>query len=207
MSKVSFKDSFRPKGSFERLISNKFEGSFVSESNKKGRFKNEVSGITPEISFFSNDVKKSKNLTENKFTNFLSNSTEQLIKTCIYDIFDNPNIIDTPNADAVRFTDPKILNCLKLYHATVSEECLIIKSNLIDEVGLPKPVRVFSIVEMQHTPEPKATSKILLIDPFHLVIPSEHGGQAKRVVEEQTFLKNKDNRICMNNYVKEIRGF
>ncbi|WP_379128851.1 hypothetical protein [Paenibacillus sp. sgz500958] len=141
------------------------------------------------------------------FTNFISETTSESIKTSIYDIFDNPNIFDTPNAGEVEFNNKKIEECLKLYIDPFPASLLFIKSNLVDAMGIPKQVRVFSVMETISNPEPKAISKIVLIDPFHVVIPSKHDGKTKEEVERDTFRSNKDNYLCMNDYVKATLGF
>ncbi|GIP60598.1 hypothetical protein [Paenibacillus woosongensis] len=203
MSRISFGDSFRPKGSFTVIAQKKLleSNGFKESARKKGSFKKDADKLRPEISFLNDDVKKSNKLHDYYFTNFISSKTEQSIKTCIYDIYSDPNVVDTPNASEVTI-NKKIQECLKLYLPQVPVGALIIKSNLIDGLGAPKPFRVFSIMEFQHNP-PKAISKIVLIDPFHLVIPSQHNGKQKRTVESEVYKSNMNNHICMYDYFKE----
>lgn len=202
-----FNGSFRPKGHFETLVRNKLESDgFIQSGKKRNKAKKDFAQISPSFGFFNQDVKKSRTLDIHMFTNYLSESTSQSIKTSVYDIFENPGIIDTPNADAVRFNHPKIEECLKLYIDIIPADCLILKSNLIDEIGVPKPIRVFSLMMLDPV-ELKATYLIILIDPFHLVIPSEFEGRAKDVVEREIYEFNKNNQLCMNDYYNRTRCF
>lgn len=207
MYKISFNDSFRPKGVFSKIAENKFESEGFIKSTKKGKIKKGFQEQTPSIQLLSHDVRKSKKLHEYSFTNFLHNSTDQEVKSCVFDIIDNPSIIDTPNASEVTINE-KINECLKLYINPIPVGALIIKSNLVDALGVNRPVRVYSIMEFKtDNGSFKAESRIVLIDPFHLVIPSQHKGKPKDVVEREVYAANQNNQLCINDYVNQIRGF
>ncbi|QLG38719.1 hypothetical protein HW560_11780 [Paenibacillus sp. E222] len=208
MFKVDFGASIRPKGCFDVLTKNKFESDgFLQSGKKNSKLKKQLDKITPTFEFLNSDAKKSKSLPEHMFTNFLTDLTPGTIKTSIFDIFDNPSIVDTPNAGVVRLTKPKIEACLNLYLDPLPENAYIVKSNLIDALGQPKHIRVFTIMEFVTEPDLKAIYKIILIDPFHLVIPSKHGEKSKEEMEHDTYNHNRDNVLCMNDYYRQAIGF
>lgn len=201
MFNLDFGSSFKPKGNLTLLAQSEFKGKHFPNSAKKIKtFQKKMNEIRPIIEYYDESIKKSRKDEATLFTNYLSPSAKSSIKTTIYDIMSNPSLIDSPHGDVVRMTD-KVKQCIESYIGTIPQNSRIIKSNLIDAVGNPKEVRVFSLMTFVDEPEFRAISKIVLIDPFHLVIPSEHNGKKKEVVEREAFQQNKENSLCMLDYV------
>lgn len=204
MSNFSFFDSFEKRPGQLTFIAKekmKSEG-FLSSTRKRKKFQREVEKIKPDIDFLNADVKKSMQLPEHLFTNFLSHKTDQDIKTGVFEVINNPSVADSKKVDKVRM-NKKIIECIRLYYEDLDEDSILFKSNLFDAIGSSKPVRIFTIPEFDPS-IPKATYKIVLIDPFHLVIPSEYRDKSKLEMESDTYRKNSDNQLCMFEYVKTI---
>jgi hypothetical protein len=203
MSKISFQSSFNRKSSLFSLASKKFESDGFIDSTKRGRrFEKDLSRITPDIDFYSVDVMRSKASHDHQFTNFIKHSTDQAIKTGIFDILTNPGVIESSRAGEVEMK-PEILACLNLYVNPMPQGAIVLKCNMTDSLGNPKSVRVFVLMILQSEPL-KMIYRIILVDPFHLVIPSLHNGMTKDEMKRTMYNENRDNKICMYDYVQSI---
>ncbi|WP_138752749.1 hypothetical protein [Paenibacillus sinopodophylli] len=169
---------------------------------KTNGFLGDETDIASEVYYYNEDVKKSKINQDIKFTNYVSNRTDQEIKIRIQELADNPSVI-TSHADIVN-RNTKIDQCLALYVNLVADPQLgVFKTNLQNTLGTRTMVRVFSVADLvtQDDGKLKALFRIVLIDPFHLVIPSEHQGVSKEIVEQRTFNDNRSNTICMSEWM------
>jgi hypothetical protein len=169
---------------------------FAKKKFEANGFKEHVGKIQSNIDFLGNHIKKSTMSRDLMFTNYLSPRTPVEITARISELFDDPTIINNVRAGNVDLNE-KILNCIKLYHDEIDENEVVFKSQLADAFGNQSGVRVYAIVEVDKE-ELKAIYNIVLIDPFHLVIPSQHDGRSKEQMERETFNNNHQNRMCMS---------
>ncbi|WP_449292927.1 hypothetical protein [Paenibacillus kyungheensis] len=183
---------------FKGLVETKLKGKNFVESTKE---------IEANIIFYNDDVKRSQKLDEYKFTNFLSFKTCSGQKLRILDLIKNPSIVDSHNVTEVNL-NAKVKSCLGLYVKVLSEDALIFKSAISNDFGDQLGVRVYTMFELPNNdPEMQSVFKIILIDPFHLVIPSKHKEDSKEVMEEKTYRLNYDNNICMSEWLEEQKLF
>ncbi|RPK28789.1 hypothetical protein EDO6_04316 [Paenibacillus xylanexedens] len=203
---INFSGSFEKKDGFLTHIAKskmRTEASLFSKK-KKDKAMKVIDKMEASYEFFSDDVKKSRVLPNNLFTNYLHDTTHQDIKGGVLSVFTDHSIVDTLKGDYVRL-NTKIMNCLSDYYPLLTDDTEVFKSNLQDIAGKPRPVRIFSIANIDFT-QHKCLFQIILIDPFHLVIPSEHGGLNSREMEQQAFKHNAKNDICMTTYVQGIQS-
>ena len=158
--------------------------------------------LVSDFAFYSEDVKRSKILPDYKFTNYVSANVSQDVKIRFQELASDPSIIQDRASGVDR--NIKIDKCIALYVNLGNEDPLIFKSTLHTSVGVPTTVRVFSKVDLvrQDSGKNKALFRIILIDPFHLVIPSQHKGIEKGIMEDQVFNENRNNTICMSEWLK-----
>lgn len=203
---INFSSSFEKKDGFLSQIAKKkmkTEISLFSAKKHKQAMK-VIDKMDAEFEFYSDEVKISKKLPQSYFTNFLHISTKEEIKSGIHSIFSDQSIVDTLKGDYVRLNS-KIQDCLKMYYPSLNDESEVFKSNMQDVAGKPKPVRIFSIADIDFS-QHKATFKIILIDPFHLVIPSDFGKMNSREMEKSVFANNVGNELCMSVYVANLKS-
>lgn len=158
-----------------------------------------------DFAFYNEDVKKSKNISKVKFTNFVKDSISSDLKARIQELSNDPTIIKS-NAVTVDM-NPKIHECIEQYaKIDLHSEPLIFKSSLRDMLGNPTTVRIFSKVDIVYKDDghKKALFRIVLIDPFHLVIPSAHNGKSKEAMEEQVYNEHRGNVKCISEWLKSI---
>lgn len=206
MSDGLFTKSIKHKSSDKKFCQYRHLELFAKRKFESEGFTKSVKSIKSNIEFLNDDVKKSVLSSEHLFTNYLSEHTPASISNRIIELFDNPSIVNNVRTDNVDIND-KVRNCINLYH-NISEDDnpVIIKSQLSDQFNEQVGVRVYIIVDIAEDGE-KAEFKIVLIDPFHLVIPSKDKGKSKEIVEKENFHLNKNNRICMNDYFKKSSQF
>lgn len=156
----------------------------------------------PEIQFLSEDVKTSKHNAEWRFTNFLRRDTSEDIRQRILAVMRDP-FVATRYVDTVRIND-RIKNCLSLYVDALEQDVLIFKSDIRDAMTSRQAgVRVFTILDLPgNNPDAKVHFKIILIDPFHLVITSQHDGLGKTEMERLSYNSNRGNTICISELLK-----
>lgn len=171
------------------------------ESN---RFVHSTEHLVHNIEFYSDSVKKSKKLHEYRFTNFLHDTkTHPQIKQRIYELIQDPTVIDNQHVGEVRIND-KIRRCLELYVDDLQEELFIFKSDIRDSFGGQVGVRVYIFFELPNdNPDMQLVFKIALIDPFHLVIPSMHQNYNKEKMERHTYNNNEANSLCISEWLQD----
>jgi hypothetical protein len=162
-------------------------------------FSKSIKSISPKIEFYSREVKSSKRIPEHKFTNFIRRDTKSDIKVRIQDLVSDPLLI-ADKVNQVNVSNEKIRSCINLYcDINADDEELIFKSDIQGLLQLQDGVRVYSKLELSfENDEPNATYQIILIDPFHLVIPSELNGKPKDQVETEVYNVNAGNGICIS---------
>lgn len=176
---------------------------FARKKFESEGFRKKVESIESNIDFLDDNIKKSVLSEDNLFTNYLSENTPVSITGRIGELFDNPTIINNIRVDTVNMTD-KVKNCISLYNDISEEENPeVFKSQLLDPFGEQTGVRVYVVVLTVEIGK-KAEYKIVLIDPFHLVIPSEYDGRKKEIVERENFELNRNNTTCMTEYMSSI---
>ncbi|MFZ3590004.1 hypothetical protein ACOI1C_12165 [Bacillus sp. DJP31] len=107
----------------------------------------------------------------------------------------------------MKIINEKIKKCIGLYFDITNEEdSVIFKSQLLDSLGNQTGVRVYAVADVNVDDDhPRAEYKIVLIDPFHLVIPSEfrdprRGRLTKSQMEAEVYNKNIQNNISMHQF-------
>lgn len=179
---------------------------FANKKFEASGFEKSVKEIKSSINFLGKHVKESKKLDDDMFTNYLSPKTHHSITTRIHDLFMDPTIINNIRVGEIDVINEKIKKCVGLYFSINEEDTIIFKSQLLDSLGNQTGVRVYAIADVNIDDEhPRAEYKIVLIDPFHLVIPSEHydskrGRLLKSQMEKETYNNNMHNKISMHEY-------
>lgn len=199
MSKPKKKKMFEatlepPKSELFRVVSDQYiTGGFLGDDEE----------LSPDFEFYNEKVKRSQNLNEYKFTNYISKNISPDIKLRIQELASDLTIVQN-DVEPVRRND-KIDKCLGLY-IDLSQETdpYLFKSRLRTSVGVLTPVRVFTKADLVRRDDGKnkALFRIVLIDPFHLVIPSEHDGMTKEQMEDRVFKQNMNNKDCMSDLLK-----
>ena len=163
----------------------------------KNGFEDQAKEFKPEIQFFSEEVKTSKHNEDIKFTNFLNRATPEITKQLVRSVMQNPYIV-AGRPDNVRITD-KVKNCISLYATDIDDDPLVWKSDIRDASDQQKAVRVYTMFYLpDNDPNAKPLFNIVIIDPFHLVIPSEYKGMTKVEMEHQVYNENRSNSICIS---------
>jgi hypothetical protein len=183
---------------------NYLEG-FAKEKLHGSGFKDSFADIHPTFEFHSELVKKSINSKEYKFTNFLSNKTNHSITSRIQELAEDPSILNNDSVMTVNMNE-KIKSCINLYCEIDSDDNPIIyKSELRDIFGTRNSLRIFCMIDIVMVENsPKAINKIVLIDPFHLVIPSQHNGMTKEKAEAYVYRENSGNTLCLSKYISWV---
>lgn len=190
--------------SVDNLPTTSFLNSLARSKMESRGFLRSTEHLATTIEFYDEYIKKSKKLSDWKFTNFLHRiNTPSRMTQRIYDLVQNPTIVDNSHISPVDINE-KILNCIRAYVPHVTEESLIIKSDLRDSFGDQVGVRVFLVFEFpDNDPDAKVEFKIVLIDPFHLVIPSKHEGKTKEEMESLIYAENEGNSLCISDWLSE----
>jgi hypothetical protein len=159
--------------------------------------------LTSDFEFYSDDVKRSKKLPDHKFTNYISTTVHQDIRMRLHALVEQPSIIEARATSVDR--NNKVDRCLELYVDLSQEtEPRLFKSTLETATGVPTTVRVFSKADLikKDSGKFKAVFRIVLIDPFHLVIPSAHLGMTKEQMEDATYRQHQNNAKCMSDWLR-----
>ncbi|WNF35220.1 hypothetical protein RJD24_12150 [Bacillaceae bacterium IKA-2] len=182
--------------SFRAVLSNEFKGN---------SFKEDITDeYKTEFNFYNNNVKKSRINKDLLFTNYLSNRTPRDITDILYQFHQDPSIIERGKIDQVRLNRSKIKQCLSIYYELQEEEEeYVFKANIETLSAQKIEVRIYCVVDLDSESK-HINVNIITIDPFHLVIPSDHRGEDKLVVEKRTFDSNSQNKICISNYLTDF---
>lgn len=158
-----------------------------------------------EVRVYSEQVLKSKKNHSLKFTNFLPKkaTTEVIIR--LYDLRKNPNIVRELDMEPVTFSDKRIEKIIRLFIDDFEQEDLedeqVAKVTMKDTLGKTSPVRVYFIFNHK-----LRVYEIILIDLYHLVIPSKHPNKkgklmSKERVLEKNYRTNEYNNVCISKYL------
>lgn len=193
-SKNLFSSSIKPKEniSFQKMGVDKLKSSGFTES---------TAHILHVFELHNENVKHSKRIDELQFTNYLSNTTESAKRDKIAELGYDLSYIDNDKGDQVRLND-RIKSCLALYIDQIEIDENIFKIDLSSFYSGQTGVRIFVKCEVSRNDEGqfKAAYKIIMIDPFHLVIPSQFNGFTKEYVMNKTFRENIGNNLCISTY-------
>lgn len=142
---------------------------------------------------------------ELKFTNYISSHISSDIQIRITELSENLNIIRNFDLDPVNFNNSRITDiialCVEGFNPEELEDDSIMKVSLKDSFGENNGVRVYLIIN-NHLD----LIEILLIDPFHLLIPSKHRVKRGRSrgkfytsqeMLEKNFRENRNNDISL----------
>ncbi|WP_079475630.1 hypothetical protein [Marinococcus halophilus] len=156
-----------------------------------------------DIHFANEYVKRSEFDEDIKFTNHISRSTDRAKIDSVKKLFLDANAIDTDGTE-VQLTDPKIEKCIGLYYQMDDEDKdNVFKAHLTLSSDNESGVRVFGIASLRETEDKaKLSIKIVVIDLFHLVIPSRYNGYSKEEAERVNFNQNRSNRICISSLIE-----
>jgi hypothetical protein len=97
----------------------------------------------------------------------------------------------------------RVLSCLSLYDDFVTDETLYVKQNLKSISGSATPIRLYFKFDKisVHEDEVGYSLSLVLIDLFHLVIPSDHNGLSAEKMLKKTFHDNVNNMECISDYI------
>ncbi|MEB9507246.1 hypothetical protein P4J13_25275 [Bacillus anthracis] len=162
----------------------------------------------PKIIFelLSEDSKKSKRLDSDHFTNFIGLKTHYNILKRVEEIFNNLYIIQTKEISSVNLKD-RIKKILSQYHYQPSTEELetdVVKVDLKGSLGVQDGVRVFlTFSHGNEKDEWVIYAKIIMVDLYHLVIPSQYQGMTAERAKKHNFNQNRANNTCISDYLSK----
>lgn len=180
-------------------LSDRKKRSFSERHREKFKPKKEK-----EVKLFSEDIIKSVNNKSLKFTNHYSSLTSFEILKRVEDLSDDLTVIRTLPMTTVEFNDDRITKIIQLYIEDFApkelNEDVVMKVSLVDSFGLQDGVRIYFIMN-----ETFDAYEIILIDLYHLVIPSNHTTRNKKRITKKemlnrTYEKNINNEKCISDY-------
>lgn len=152
-----------------------------------------------EVRFFNREVTKSKRCEKLKFTNFLSNSpgTEVYrLESLVYDV----SVLNNMRTSSVRFNNKRITDILNLnlidFNPRALNDDSIVKVDLRNEFNQQDGVRIYVYMDTKN-----GAYDIIMIDLFHLVIPSKHKKKNKHTVLNETYKINQHNKQCISSFI------
>ena|SRR5690625_2949794 len=153
-----------------------------------------------EVNFFNPEVVKSKIDKKLKFTNFYSNTTHFAVKERINELSEDLSIIRDCIPEEVNLND-RIIDIIKLFipdfEVQLIEDDQIMKVRLENQLGQQDGVRIYYLLN-----EKFDAYEIIIIDLFHLVIPSRLKVRNKILSKGQAmnkvFQENVQNDICIS---------
>lgn len=189
-----FLKSLKPKINFAEKRSNSFKSSGVNLKPTKEK----------KVVVYNENVIQSKLNERYKFTNYYSDRTDAEIMNRLDALSSDLNIIkECDLEDTINFNDDRIAEIIKLFITDFDVNDLeadeVGKVSLKDSFGKNTGVRVYFIVDSL-----KLEYKVILIDIFHLVIPSQHTTKKGRKIDREkmlntTFNENRSNNKCISD--------
>ncbi|NIK12887.1 hypothetical protein [Alkalibacillus almallahensis] len=175
-------------------------------ANKEARFKGERTKLEPskktEVKPFNEFSFKSKYNSDLEFTNFYREDTDQKLKKRINELSEDFSVTLKGETRGVEFDKDRIKEILELFVGEFHEDDLsedeIVKVRLYDPFGYPTEIRVYLTLDTSDLDN--KVYYVLMVDLFHLVIPSSHNGKQSEVVKQETFEHNKDNNKCISEF-------
>lgn len=159
-----------------------------------------------EIRFFNEQSITSKESKQDKFTNFLYEDTDILILERIMSFLSDITMLKDLNSTTVSFKNDekaeRISNIIKLYisdfEISSKDEDRIRKAPIVSRLNTNENVRVYFMINDNFD-----TYEIILIDPFHLVIPSDYKKKKAKQVLNETYNANQYNGECISSLMKK----
>lgn len=190
-----FLKSLKPKINFAEKRSNSFKSSGVNLKPTEEK----------KVVVYNESVIQSKLNERYKFTNYYSDRTDAEIMNRLDALSSDLNIIkECDLEDTINFNDDRIAEIIKLFITDFDVNDLeadeVGKVSLKDSFGKNTGVRVYFIVDSL-----KLEYKVILIDIFHLVIPSQHTTKKGRKMDREkmlntTFNENRSNNKCISDF-------
>lgn len=196
-----FTKSLKPKIYVTDRIARKF-----SERNAEKFIPDDPKKVKP----YNDIIFESMYEKELMFTNFICDKIPSNIKIRLTELGEDLNIIRDYDLEPVTFNDDRIANIFSLYIAGFNTDELtkdeIMKVSLNNAFGERKGVRVYLRMNME-------VIELLLIDPFHLVIPSRYQIKKRKKMKsytaeemkKRTFLENQNNSVCISELFNVIK--
>lgn len=140
-----------------------------------------------------------------KFTNYLSVKMESSISMRLEELGQDLSLVkETGSFEPINFSKERITNIINLYLIDFNpgelEEDKVMKVSLRDSFGKKEGVRVYFILNNSLD-----VYEIILIDVFHLLIPSRHRDKKGRVFDADkmmnvTFEEHRNNKECISDF-------
>jgi hypothetical protein len=156
-----------------------------------------------EVKFYNEQTIKSVHNKDLKFTNFFSGKTKCNVLQRLYELSKDLSVIRSLSPTTVNFNRKRIAQIIKLYIDDFDpkdlEEDKVMKVTLEDSLGQQDGVRLYFLLNKTFD-----AYEIILIDLFHLVIPSKHRKKGRMIDRESmlniTYNQNKNNNKCISCY-------
>lgn len=152
-----------------------------------------------EVRFFNREVTRSKQSEKLKFTNFLSSSPGNefyRLESLVNDV----SVLNNMKTDTVNFNNKRITDILNLnlfdFNPRALNDDSIVKVDLRNEFNQQDGVRIYVYMDTN-----SGAYDIIMVDLFHLVIPSKHKKKDKHTVLNETYRKNERNDQCISSVI------
>lgn len=157
-----------------------------------------------DVKFYNGQTIKSMYDKELKFTNYYSNKTKSEVLQRVEELSEDLSIVRNFSPNTIDFNKKRIERIIKLYindfDSSDLEEDKVMKVTLGDSLGQQDGVRLYFLLNTKLD-----AYEILLIDLFHLVIPSDLKDRKGKIIKQDkvlnsTFSDNQNNQICISDY-------
>lgn len=159
----------------------------------------------PRVSFqlFSDESQKSKNYPSQHFTNYIGKLTDQTNVNRVLELFKDLSSLQRKELTTVRL-DPRIISILKLYNYEEIDDIVetnVVKADIKDSLSNQNGIRVFLTFEhKENNGEWIIHTKVILVDLYHLVIPSKFKGMSAIKAKEHIYNLHRNNKQCLSEY-------
>ena len=151
-----------------------------------------------EVVFFNEEVKYSKQNNDLKFTNFISDFTQQNQINAITHLSENISIVKNNPDEATNINyDERMLSILSLYtQQDIRNIKGLMKTDIRGLLDVQEGLRVYWYYDLIDN-----EIKIVCIDPQHLVLPSQHGKMNKDKMMITTYQSvTNSKKHCISRY-------
>jgi hypothetical protein len=178
----------------------------MARRNVPGKFIDTTKEPRIVFELLSADSNKSKIDRPLHFTNFISTRTNHNILFRLEEIFRDLRVLQSKEITSVDLRD-RIIQILNLYNFQPSGDQVetdVVKVDVKGVLGVQDGVRVFLTFDHQMVEDEYIIfSKIILVDLYHLVIPSHFQGRTPERAKVHSFNQNLGNNICISNYLRD----
>lgn len=152
--------------------------------------------LDSEIVFFNDSIIFSKQNTNLKFTNFISNEKQQYQINAISHFSSDISMIKSIEANTVNYNE-RMLSIISLYLKEDVQKIMgLMKRDIKSLLDLQEGLRVYWYYDLEDK-----EIKIVCIDPQHLVLPSKHNGMSKEEMMIKTFnAVTNSKKHCISQY-------